>query len=153
MLGSMVAGPSFVRFAPQVPGAARALVVGFRCQPFRFSSMDTMGSPVFLGCPFLFVRQGLRPRLAPLTLPFNGVWVSSLAILVTQDPAKIKDAMELGTFRGSILGFELAAYASCRPYGEHGHPLDFGVTTMQGSLPVARLHALPPGIWTRLGLL
>ena len=26
------------------------------------------------------------------------------------------------------------------------------VTTTQGSLPVARLHAFPPGIWTRLGL-
>ena len=105
---------------------------------------------MFPGFPYCSDAGFSDPATALHTSPFNGALVSSPVALVTQHRPKFKDAMECTGFRGSTAGFELAAYASCRPFGTRFHPLGSGVTTTQGSLSVERLHSLPSGIWTRL---
>ena len=129
------------------------LAVGIPVAAFsgRFPLWDRVGSPVFPGFPSCSDAGFSDPATARHTSPINGALVSSPVIPVTRHRPKFKDAMKRRRFRGSMAGFELTAYASCRPLGEHPSPSDFGDTTTQGSLPVERLHSLPPGIGTRSG--
>jgi hypothetical protein len=105
-----------------------------------------VGSPVFPGFPSCSDAGFSDPATARHTSPVCGALVSSPVTPVTRHRPKFKDAMKRTRFRGSMSGFELTAYASCRPLGEHPSPSGSGVTTTQGSLPVERLHSLPPGL-------
>ena len=79
------------------------------------------GSPVFPGNPCLLRRQVLCPRLAPSASPWAAVgfrprWSRLLG--TANSPGTPMERYELSRLDSSAP--QLAAYASCRPFGEPG---------------------------------
>lgn len=110
---------------------------------------------MFPGCPFCSYAKVSDPAWSRTPrLKFNGAWVSSPMTLVTQNHPQVEDTMEYRAFFGALyLASNSLPTLHAALSVHHRAPMESQViTTMQGSLPVARLHALPSEIWTRLGL-